>query len=79
MKEAKHQGYILFDFTSVKVYKRQNYADRRQIRGCQESGGGKRGLNTDGPEGTFEEMEDGNIPYCVCNNGTQLCIMVKTH
>lgn len=57
MKEARHQDYILFDFTYVKFYKRQNYTDRKQIKGCQEPGGGKWGLNTEEPERTIGEME----------------------
>lgn len=84
MKEARHQGYLVFGFIYVKFYKRQNYTDSKQIRGCQESGVGKWGLNTERPEGTFGEMEIFRIAIAIMvHNCTYwsnpLNCLVKTH
>ena len=31
MKEAKDEGYVLYDFTYMKQQKRQHFSDKKQI------------------------------------------------
>lgn len=63
-KKSDSKGYVLYDFMYMAFWKRQNYRDRKQIRGCLRLKVG--GVHYKEQERIF--WVDGNILYLDCGS-----------